>query len=120
MQYSCACHLTRCLGAPRLVLTAPHTATALGLHYGPGQQCYTRDNSQPALTESRVSRQRMGSRSALSNASQPVVMPGTNAWQPSASSTSLPSGSVYRSEMNASVIFWASPTSNSRCAVKQQ
>ena len=39
-------------------------------------------------------RQRMGSLSARSKASQPVVMPGTNAWQPSASSTSLPSRSV--------------------------
>ena len=47
-----------------------------------------------SLTGRRVPYQRMGSLSALSNASQPVVMPGTNAWQPSASSTSLPSGSL--------------------------
>ena len=58
-------------------------------------------------------RQRIGSLSALSNASQPVVIPGTNAKQPSASSTSLPSGSWYCMEMNASVIFWARPASNS-------
>ena len=47
-----------------------------------------------SLTGRRVPHQWLGSLSALSNASQPVVMPGTNAWQPSASSTSLPSGSV--------------------------
>jgi hypothetical protein len=32
-------HPTRCPGVPRMFLTAPHAATALGLHYGQGEQC---------------------------------------------------------------------------------
>jgi hypothetical protein len=40
MPGSCACHPPRCLGMPRMLLTASHPATALGLHYGQSEQCW--------------------------------------------------------------------------------
>jgi O-methyltransferase involved in polyketide biosynthesis len=39
-QWSCACHPPRCLGVPRLFLTASHPAIVLGLHYGQGERCW--------------------------------------------------------------------------------
>ena len=39
MQCSCAFPPPRCLGVPRIFLTASPLATALGLRYGQGEQC---------------------------------------------------------------------------------
>jgi len=36
MPGSCAFYPARCPGVPRIFLTTPHAATALGLHYGQG------------------------------------------------------------------------------------
>jgi len=40
MRCSGACHPTRGLGVPRIVLTALHVATALGLPYGQGSSVW--------------------------------------------------------------------------------
>jgi hypothetical protein len=40
MPCSCAFPPPRCLGVPRIFLTAPHAATARGLHDGQGEQCW--------------------------------------------------------------------------------
>src|SRR5213592_2294547 len=39
MRRPCTFHPTRCLGVPRIFLTAPHSATVLDLHDGQGEQC---------------------------------------------------------------------------------